>query len=513
MNKAKPRSHGGPLRLLQLFVPAMFVLAALCQLPSQAIYADDQPPAGANNEAGIASALKRLSTVGNQDTESDASAMQAYSTLGLASEQNPHQKVDGFYARQDIPLDEEVKRSLGADLILRDVEDCRKNGKSNDECLKEAVSKMKALGGKPEILDRLVASMEKSPLEMLRARKPLSVSPEPEWPVVKPERGPTGEGGTTGPAKPGGATTLTLKGHTDSVGNGTFTSDGLMLATTSRDKTVRLWNTQTGALIRTLEGYGTGSVVFSQDGKTGASESIEDRDGRNYYTVRVWEVQTGALTHTLDLQQGPLAFSPDGNTLATQPLSNGPKGISLWDVQTGGLRQTLSLEPFLYPYSVRDVLFSPDGNMLVVGTGLQSRSGEIVLADVRSGTLKQRLAGHHANIVQKVAISPDGSMVASASLDTTGIIWDLQTGQPTQTLKDLGLPTIVAFSPDGKTLASVGLNGSVQLWNAKTGAPTQRIGVSAVAIIFLSDGKTMLVANSSRESFDKDVLLQRVPVN
>jgi WD40 domain-containing protein len=504
MNNAKPRSHPGPVRLLKLFVPAIFVLAALFQHSSQGSYADDQPQAGPNNEAGISSALKRLSTVGNKDTESDASALHAYSTLGLASEQNPHQRVDGFYARQDIPLDEEVKRSLGADLIQRDVEDCRKTGKSNDQCLKEAVDKMKALGSKPEILDRLVASMEKAPLEMLRARKPLSVSPEPEWPVAKPERGPTG-GGTGETTKPATPTSLTLKGHRNKVNQGKFSPDCLILATTGEDKTVRLWNTQTGELLKTLEGYGTAEVVFSADGRTGASDYQAERVA----AIKVWEVQTGALKQTLNRQIGSIALSPDGNTVATLTIDNGIKGISLWDVQSGALRlPMLTQEQFRYPYSVRDFVFSPDGNLLVVGTGRQSQSGEVVLIDASTGATKSMLSGH-TNIVQRVAISPDGLTLASVSLDATVRLWDLKTGQIKQTLRGDTPPLSALFSFDGKMLAA-GVPSAVMMWDAQSGSEKPSVeGSWSIAISFSPDAKTILVATTD----GNDVVLKRFPVS
>jgi len=508
MNETRGVMCGGALKVFRLLIPSLFALASLAQWSSQASFADDQPPAGESNEPSIALALKRLSTIGDQSTESDASAMNAYSALALASAEIPQEKVDEFYARQAIPMDEEVKRSLGADLLRREVEECRRSGKPNDDCLKQAVSKMKELGGRPDILDRLVASIEQSPLETLRAMKRPEMSAEPEWPEVKLQRGSTGAGGKAGGDKPAGPTTLTLKGHTASVRNGAFTSDGRILATTSQDKSVRLWDTQTGALLRTLEGYGTGSVVFSPDGKTGASESIEDRDGRNYYAVKVWDVQTGALKHTLDLQQGPMAFSPDGNSLATIPLGNGPKGISLWDVQTGGLRQTLSQEPFLHPYSVRDVIFSPDGNLLVVGTGRQSQSGEVVLIDASTGATKSRLSGH-TNIVQRVAISPDGLTLASASLDGTVRLWDLNTGQTRQTLKGDTPPLSALFSFDGKMLAA-GLPAGVMMWDAQSGSEKPSVGDSwSIAIGFSPDGKTILVATKD----GNDVVLKRFPVS
>jgi|GEM_PF-3254533 len=504
MNDAKARFFGGPLRLLFLFVPAIFVLAALCQLPLQASHADDQPPAGTGNEAGIATALKRLSSVGDENVESDATAIKAYSSLGLASEEKPQDKVNEFYTRQAIPMDDEVRRSLGADLLRRDVDECRGSGKPNDDCLKQALSKMKGLGGRPDILDRLVASVEQSPLEKLRAMKPHAMSAEPEWPVVKPERGPTGAASTAEPAKP---VTFTLRGHTDAVNQGAFTLDGRILATTSQDKTVRLWDAQTGALLKTLPGYGTASIIFSPDGKTAASDYEEDRAS----AVKVWDVETGALKQTLANQVGPLAFSPDGNTLATIPISNGPRGVSLWDVQSGALRLSLSQPQFVYPYSVRDVVFSPNGNLLVVGTGRQSQSehsGEVVLIDANTGAIKSLLSGH-TQIVQRVAISPDGLSLASASLDGTVRLWDLNAGQTKQTLKGGTPPQSAVFSFDGKMLAT-GVPAGVMMWDAQSGSEKPSVeGTWSIAIRFSPDGKTILVATTD----GNDVVLKRFPVN
>jgi len=62
-----------------------------------------------------------------------------------------------------------------------------------------------------------------------------------------------------------------------------FSSDVPTLASGSGDRTVRLWDVETGACARTLEGHGNGvrSVSFSPDGRTLASGSA-DR------TARVW---------------------------------------------------------------------------------------------------------------------------------------------------------------------------------------------------------------------------------
>jgi WD40 repeat protein len=82
----------------------------------------------------------------------------------------------------------------------------------------------------------------------------------------------------------------TLEGHTDSVYSVTFSHDGRRLASSSNDKTMRIWDTETGAMQQTLKGHmrSVYSVTFSYDGRRLASSS-------NDTTVRIWDAETGAL--------------------------------------------------------------------------------------------------------------------------------------------------------------------------------------------------------------------------
>ena len=102
-----------------------------------------------------------------------------------------------------------------------------------------------------------------------------------------------------------------------------------MLASGSKDYTVRLWNATTGAQIRILEGHTVDvtCVDFSPDGLTLASG---DKGGR----IRLWNAVTGRHKRTLDQHRWDVksvAFSPDGLRRA----SGGRGGIRLWDVNTG----------------------------------------------------------------------------------------------------------------------------------------------------------------------------------
>jgi len=69
-----------------------------------------------------------------------------------------------------------------------------------------------------------------------------------------------------------------------------FSPDGKQVVSGSGDKTVRLWNTATGALLQTLEGHSASvySIAFSPDGKQVVSGSRDN-------TVRLWDTATGAL--------------------------------------------------------------------------------------------------------------------------------------------------------------------------------------------------------------------------
>ncbi|MDZ8228113.1 MAG: WD40 repeat domain-containing protein, partial [Nostoc sp. ChiVER01] len=119
----------------------------------------------------------------------------------------------------------------------------------------------------------------------------------------------------------------TLTGHDNFVWSVSFSPDGKTLASGSDDKTIKLWNLDTGKEIRTLTGHDNfvWSVSFSPDGKTLASGS-EDK------TIKLWNLETAKEIHTLTGHDNPVysvSFSLDGKTLAS---GSRDKTIKLWNL-------------------------------------------------------------------------------------------------------------------------------------------------------------------------------------
>ena len=140
--------------------------------------------------------------------------------------------------------------------------------------------------------------------------------------------------------------------------------------------------------------------------------------------------------------------------------------------------------------SVYSVSFSPDGTTLASG----SVDDTIRLWDVATGRQLRTLQGH-TGWVSSVSFSPDGTTLASGSGDDTIRLWDVATGRQLRTLQGhTGWVYSVSFSPDGTTLASGSQDDTIRLWDVATGRQLRTLqGHTSwvYSVSFSPDGTTL----------------------
>jgi WD40 repeat protein/uncharacterized protein YjbI with pentapeptide repeats len=245
-------------------------------------------------------------------------------------------------------------------------------------------------------------------------------------------------------------------GHLGAVTACAWSPDGSRVVSASADKTLRIWDGESGQNIMTLVGH-KGEVLscsWSPDGKQIVSSSTD-------HTVRIWDVASGQTVHTLIGHQGVVfncRWSPDGMRIAS---ASGDTTVCLWGV-ISGQRLAILLG---HQQAVMRCAWSPDG-MEIVSAGADSE-GRIWNAD--SGKEIRRLIGHTKDVMS-CAWSPSGGRVLTAGADSTLRIWDSQTGICLRTLVGHQHPTYdCAWSPDGTRVLSAAEDATVRLWNADTG--------------------------------------------
>jgi WD40 repeat protein len=258
----------------------------------------------------------------------------------------------------------------------------------------------------------------------------------------------------------------------------TFSLDGRRILACSVDGTIRLWDRESGRLIRRFGGREGRlvSVAFSPDGRRALS-------GGEHKIVRLWDLDSGKLVrefpgHTEWIFN--VAFSPDGRL--GYSTSGGPdawrdgsdSAVRVWDLATGQVIHRLEG----HKGRVFGLAVSPDGRNVLTGGDTS-----LILWDARSGKPIRRIAGHTGLIGNATLLAGGGLRAASGSFDRTIRLWDLEGGQELH--RFLGHPhevTWVAASPDGRRLLSSDYNGhELRLWDVEGHKLIRRIGWAGTA--------------------------------
>jgi len=294
---------------------------------------------------------------------------------------------------------------------------------------------------------------------------------------------------------------LVLRGHQKRVTKISFSPDGGLLASLSRDKTICLWDVATGRgnillgavysfdfspdgkwlatssyweehiLLRDISGRETieipackriNDLCFSQDGKLLVATA--------YTKTFCWDMTNQREIFPFKMRNLPsnyyftIAFSPDDEFLAWGTMFG---GIELWSLTEGRLVKRLfggTLAPFCIG-QINSIQFSPDGRLLAASGG----SGNVALWDVNSGQMKRVFADVNSSTdvnrnlfnpgQQGVVFNPNGMLLATGSLPVE--LRDTATGRVVQRFRGA---QPVAFTPDGGLIAVQGQNNDILLW-------------------------------------------------
>lgn len=274
---------------------------------------------------------------------------------------------------------------------------------------------------------------------------------------------------------PGVKLVRTLRGHTGWIGHIAWSPDGRMLASPSKDETIRLWDAEIGKCLRTLTGHKDEvmTVAFSPNGKilaSGGGNEFQDASDTSDRSIYLWDTTTGELVKELgkhSMTISALAFDQTGQMLASASFD---ATINLWEIAkakqvwiVGTPASIVNLEK----NSIFSLAFDRKGQRFVVG----GKKNGIEFCRLIDGKIVRSLKGH--GWATTTALDYERDILATAGGDSTVCLWDMNNGRLLSTLEGHTDAVVsLGFVPDGKLLISKGRceDSTIRLWNTKTGA-------------------------------------------
>jgi WD40 repeat protein len=259
-------------------------------------------------------------------------------------------------------------------------------------------------------------------------------------------------------------------GHSAKVHNLLFTNEGDKIISISEDKTIRIWNAETGEMIKKFEsqiGDGPEGMLYSSalspDGKLLAVAGYPvNSEKENYIIIIDLEKNTQvsvAVGHTNVINA--LSFSGNGKYLASGGDDN---AVKIWKVENAS--SLVNVTTIQIPSKVASLSFNPKTQDLAVA---HEAKDILVYAlaglDKGLGKLTPKFFKKHEGMIDKVVYSPEGSYLASSSFENELILWK-NDGTIVHEFEGLTDPiNAIAFSTDAKILVGLDISGKGQSWS------------------------------------------------
>jgi len=265
-----------------------------------------------------------------------------------------------------------------------------------------------------------------------------------------------------------------LQGHTDSLTDVSYSHDGRIIASCSKDGSIIMWNAENGKQVRMIKS-GRNHVIrlaFTNNDKLLIAMS-RDQSYENS-VLEVWSVSNGQLVRvipircsndmTIDKEDRWIAIATSGTSIEVYELKEGKKIKEI---------------PNAHTQCLTTIDFSPDGRKLVSATFW----GDFIIRDWASEEilLSKKVKNVHMSLLPRVysaKFSNDGKNIVTASSDNVIRIWEADTGD------QVGEPLVghtesvlfASFSQDGKCVVSTSLDGTARIWDINPKTPYRTVG-------------------------------------
>ncbi|MCL2722656.1 MAG: WD40 repeat domain-containing protein [Treponema sp.] len=289
---------------------------------------------------------------------------------------------------------------------------------------------------------------------------------------------------------------LQLPGNIGFTRRVTYSSDGNRIATTFKNGKIAIWDVATGREITRMIGHNepVTNIIFSPNGRLLASCAGRDSN------IKIWDANSGELIRNIP-QDGAtnISFSPDSSRLGSSNTNQATRNeVKIWNVSNGNVLLTL----VGHTEGIQSFTYSPDGRQILTS----SSDGTIKIWNAGNGQIIRTIDSGLR--FQSAVYSPNGRHIAAHIHDRrTNIetirIYTTETGQEVRSIS-AELSRNLIYSPDGRQLLvnawiDDGDKKIIVIFDPETGRELRRFNNGDFAASFSTDGRRILTDSATFE--------------